>query len=133
MSMTSNFDSAMTTLTDVLYETYGDLLDSVFSFFYAVNDIAENTMLNVGIVLAGKPTQEMKNTAAQQIQFAKETCDSNFAVSYFTQVAYRDFREELEYNTVYWANGRKVESNAQKIAVGTPIIWQDETDEELPM
>ena len=131
--MTNNFDLVMTMLTDALYAIYGDLLDSVFSFFYAADDIDENTIVNVGIVLVGKPTQKMEELVTEQIQQTNANLAESFRVRYLTPWDYHVQGEEIEISSVYFENGKKLDRPANRTVNYASVIWQDETDKELPM
>ncbi len=57
----TTFAALATAFTSALAADFGDQLDSVFDYFWAIDDVTEGSCANIGIVTKGVPAQELKD------------------------------------------------------------------------
>ena len=117
-----SFRHTVQTLAGSLGEVYGELLDSVFTFFFAADDFDEYTPIYVGIVLCGKPTKRMEDNAAQALMMARATCDSPFSFKYFSEADLAAWQEDLEINNFFWENGKRVDPAQRSMTNFMPML-----------
>ena len=117
----TTFAALATAFTSALTSEYGDQLDSVFDFFWAVDDVTEDSCTNIGIVTKGVPSQELKDYVAELITWAKGVYSKPFRVTYFSSDEYLSVAAELDIGRFYWHNGSKAD-----LSVSSPVvIWYD--------
>lgn len=119
------FTETMEIVAENLSKSYGELLISMFSFFWS-GDIDEMTPVNIGIVLTGARTPEMEDYTAELLAWARKVCCKPFEVVFFSESEYHMWAEELSIGRFYWENGAK--SNVDLTAAA--VIWFDENTPE---
>ena len=119
----NTYDEMMNFFTDALVGTYGDQLDSVFDFFWAADDVTENSCVNVGIVTKGACPQDLRDYVAELVAEAKKVYRRPIKVTCFSAHEYLTIAEELEIGRLYWMNGARSNLNLTSPAV----TWYDGT------
>lgn len=119
------FTETMEIVAENLSKSYGELLISMFSFFWS-GDIDEMTPVSIGIVLTGARTLEMEDYTAELLAWARKVCEKPFDVVFFSESEYSTWAEELSIGRFYWENGAK--SNVDLTAAA--VIWFDENTPE---
>ena len=117
----NTYDEMMDFFTDALVGTYGDQLDSVFDFFWAADDVTENSCVNAGIVTKGACPQDLRDYVAELVAEAKKVYRRPIKVTCFSAQEYLSIAEELDIGRFYWRNGNKSD-----LSVSSPVvIWYD--------
>lgn len=119
------FTETMEQVAEALSKSYGELLDSMFDFFYA-GDIDEMTPVNIGIVIKGARSQAMEDYTAEVFAWARKVCKEPFRVIVFSKGEYSTWAEELDFGRFYWMHGAKSDVDLTLPAV----IWFDENTPE---
>ena len=119
----TTFAALATAFTSALTSEYGDQLDSVFDFFWAADDVTENSCVNVGIVTKGACPQDLRDYVAELGAEAKKVYRRPIKVTCFSAHEYLSIAEELDIGSFYWLNGSRSNLNLTSPAV----TWYDGT------
>ena len=117
----TTFAALATAFTSALAADFGDQLDSVFDYFWATDDVTEESCTNIGIVTKGIPSQELKDYVAELITWAKSVYSKPLRVTCFSADNYLSIAEELDIGRFYWRNG----SESDLSVISPVVIWYD--------
>ena len=117
----TTFAALATAFTSALAADFGDQLDSVFDYFWATDDVTEESCTNIGIVTKGVPSQELKDYVAELITWAKSVYSKPLRVTCFSADNYLSIAEELDIGRFYWRNG----SESDLSVISPVVIWYD--------
>ena len=117
----TTFAALATAFTSALAADFGDQLDSVFDYFWATDDVTEESCTNIGIVTKGIPSQELKDYVAELITWAKGVYSKPLRVTCFSAREYLTVAEELDIGRFYWRNGNRSDLNV----ISPVVIWYD--------